>query len=199
LTVVALEAELKKFRSSELFQDVVWQRSCVLAVPRIVKTRLLVLEGKDFRREFKKTFERYFMLGRKFAPENIIKGNPLENVKRALMDMFLTDMPPGQRLASVMSLHGVKLFFGSYLLSAAYDGNFIVYHEGVLEGIRECLPHLARQVKLPPEISEPEPYFEFNDICQSIKDLLGFNNLAEVHEFFWHGHDEKWFVRSPKD
>ncbi len=192
-----LDAEIKNFRSSEFFQDVIWQRTCVLALPRII-TRLLPLEKEQFRTEFYRTFEKYIMLGRmgSRAIDAIFDNNSVENIKRKLMDMFQSDLPPLRRLESITSLNGIDLFFGSYLLSASHDGAFIVYQDDVLNGVKESLPNLAEVLKLPGSISELEEYFDFNDVCRAIRELLGFKSLAEVHEFFWHRHKQGRFVES---
>ena len=140
------------------------------------------------------------MLGRMSsrAIDAIFDNNSVQDIKRRLMDMFQSDLPPLRRLESITSLSGIDLFFGSYLLAASHDGAFIVYHDNVLNGVKESLPKLAELLKLPTSISRSEEYLDFNDVCKAIRELLGFKSLAEVHEFFWHGHKLGRFVKSSR-
>ncbi len=180
---------LQPFRKSKYFKDVVRQRIAVLTIPRVVK-ELLGLKDKDFFHEFKQMFLKYFMLGTmsETAINSIIQYNNIADIKQRLKDLFLTDMPPDKKLKSIMMLKNVGLFFGTSLLSTACHGNFVIYHEKVLEGIKE----LDCTWMTVDRVDTSESYFPFNDICKALKEMYEFKSLGEVHEFFWHGKDTGW-------
>lgn len=188
--IKSLDELLKKFRTSESFKGVVGQRIATLTVPRIVREKLLGLDDIQFLNEFKKLFYNYFMLGRmgETALNNILDNNDVAILKQKLIDLFLSDISPSKKLKSVMELKHVGLFFGTSLLSAACQGEFIIYHEKVFKGIEEL-----ECTWIPIDIVDTsESYFAFNDICKALKEMYSFKSLGEVHEFFWHGKDINW-------
>lgn len=181
---------IKAFRKSKHFRDVVGQKITTLTVPRIVREKLLGLDDIEFLNEFESMFINYFMLGRmgETALKNILNSNNVAKIKQKLIDLFLTNMSPEKKLKSIMELKQVGLFFGTSLLSASSDGEFVIFHEKVLEGIKEL-----KCTWMPLDtVDTCESYFAFNDICKALKEFYGFKSLGEVHEFYWHGKDSNW-------
>jgi len=179
---------LKKFRKTEYYhRDVLWHDLRVKILKPILTEKLVNLSEAEFKNLLQ---SEWFMQPR--IPQQIdeiIKSNGLCEIKLRLLNLFLGQSPINERLQAVLDLRGIGLYIASQLLSAV-DNDYIIYHEKVLEGIRDILPDL--EDILPNEISDAEKYLYFNEICKSIKDTFGFKSLGEVHEFFWHGHDTNW-------
>ncbi len=182
---------IDKFRKSHYFKHVVSRRIAEITVPRVMKNRLLKLDEQSFRKEFDELFEQYFMLGRmrRRALSNILNYNKISDIKKALDDLFLKDKTVKEKLESITELKNISWFFGTSLLAVAYNGEYIIYHDNVYEGIVNSNCINKNHMK---PVKSSESYLAFNDICKAIQESYKFTCLAEVHEFFWHGKITDW-------
>lgn len=187
-----VEDLLRKFRrESEFFQDVLGQELAISVIPSLISNVLLKLDGSDFEEKFVEIFKTYTMLKpRTLRP--LLRKNPPSEIKWRLLDVFFGSKSPLERLKSLMELEGAGFFFGTTLLSIAYEGAFIIYEDKLLKGIESLLLHLTEDWAGMKQVNTPERYMMFNELCKVIKKNYGFKSLAEVHEFFWHGYDSKW-------
>jgi hypothetical protein len=181
---------LEKYRATEYhYPDIVWQDVRVKYLKPILIEEMVNLSVARFEELL---LSEWFMSPR--LPEQTISGithgNDFNEVKLRLLDLFLGKRSLKDRLQDVMDLKGIGPYIASQFLSAV-DVTFIIYHENVLEGIQELLPHLEVWGMLP-TVQNAEDYLKFNEVCRSIKERFNFNSLGEVHEFFWHGHKNEW-------
>lgn len=183
---------LKKFRSIEYhYADVIWHDVRAKRLKEIVTEKLTDMTRDEFRNLFLGSL---FMKPR--IPEqtisDIISQNDFNGVKLRILDLFLGTRPVKERIQNLMKLKGVGPYIASQLVAGIGDSEYVVYHENVIEGIKDLLPHLVDWNLFDLNVSTAEEYLRFNEVCKSIKKIFGFISLGEVHEFFWHGHDSKW-------
>lgn len=182
---------LKKYRSTEYhYPDVVWHDLRV----KTLKPKLTMGFANITKDEFKSLLlSEWFMKPR--VPEqqidDIITNNDFNEVKLRFLDLFLGKGSFEKRFQAVLELCGVGPYIASQLLSAV-DNEYVIYHEKVLEGIRDALPHLVDWGIVPNKVTNASEYIKYNEVCKSIKEIFGFKNLGEIHEFFWHGFDSNW-------
>ena len=154
-------------------------------VRRIILERIIEFNEDDFR----EIMEKYFMLGRmgETSIEYILRNNDFNDIKFRLLNLFVGTKPIAERFKAFLEIKGIDLFYGSHFLRAVGEDDYVIYHEDVLEGIRDLLPEIA-----PERVRTVEEYLSFNDLCKEIRDAYGFRDLGELHEFFWHGHKNEW-------
>ena len=183
---------LKKFRSIEYhYTDVIWHDVRAKRLKEIVTEKLPDMTRDEFKN---------LLLGNLFMkpriPEqtinDIINQNDFNEVKLKILDLFFGTKPIKERIQNLMKLKGVGPYIASQLVAGIEDDEYVVYHENVIEGIKDLLPHLVDWNLFDLNVSTAEEYLRFNEVCRSIKKIFGFISLGEVHEFFWHGHDSKW-------
>lgn len=187
---MSLSDLLKAFRTTEYpYSDIVWQDIRVKYLKPILTEEMVHLSVTSFKELL---LSEWFMNPR--LPEQTIsritQGNDFNEMKLRLLDLFLGTRSLRDRLQDVMDLKGVGPYIASQFLSAV-DDTFIIYHENVLEGIQELLPHLEGWGMLP-TVQNAEDYLKFNEVCRSIKERFNFKSVGEVHEFFWHGLNNEW-------
>jgi hypothetical protein len=190
--VMDLMKLLDQFRRLEYhYADVVWHDMRANKLKPLLTEKLADMTRDEFKNLL---LSNLFMPAR--IPEqvvnDIITKNDFNNVKIRLLDLFLGTRSIKERIQSVMNLAGIGPYIASQLLSSVKPDEYTVYHQNVVEGIKDLLPHLVDWEILEMNVSTAEQYLNFNEICTSIKRRFGFKSLGEVHEFFWHGHDSKW-------
>jgi len=181
---------IEKFRRTEHYLDVIWQDiRRVLFKPKL--ERLADMDENEFK---KLMLSELFMRPRlgEAHIDKILSENDFREIKIRLMNLLFGRGPLEDRLRAVIELKHVGPYIASQFLSLISD-DYIIYHEKVLDGIRSLLPELAKWLGLPERVRTAEEYIHFNTICAIIKEYFGFRSLGEVHEFFWHGHDQGWF------
>ena len=177
---------LRGFRDSDTYQHIIYVQ---YFAPKKVR-KIITEEILDFDEErFRDIMAEYFMLGRmgEQAIDYILRNNDFNDVKFRLLNLFVGKKPIVERFKAFLEIKGIDLFFGTHFLRATGEDDFVIYHDYVLKGIKELLPKIA-----PNRVETVEEYMDFNDLCKEIRDIYGFKDLGELHEFFWHGYKNKW-------
>jgi hypothetical protein len=183
---------LEQFRKAEYhYPDVIWHdiRSVKLK-PKLTR-ELVNMTAQEFKG---------LLLSNLFLPktvskqraDTIIEENDFNEVKLKLFDMFLGVRSFKERLQTVLDIEGFEPGVASQLLSAVNPEEYTIYHKNVVKGIEDFLTHIVDWELVELNVKTAEHYIDFNELCKSIKNNLGFTTLGELHEFFWHGHMSGW-------
>jgi hypothetical protein len=183
---------LERFRMAEYhYPDVIWHDIRSVKLKPKLTTELANLTAEQFKE---------LLLSKLFLPksitketaETIITENDFNLVKLRLLDLFLGASDFKQSLQAVLDLKGFDACIVSQLLAAINNQEYTIYHEHVVNGIEDFLTHVVDWQLIELNVKTAEDYVDFNELCISIRNNMGFRNLGELHEFFWHGHNSGW-------
>ena len=183
---------LERFRKAEYhYPDVIWHDIRSTKLKPKLTAELANLTAEQFKA---------LLLSNLFLPksisketaETIVSKNDFNLVKLRLLDLFLGASDFKQSLQAVLDLKGFNACIVSQLLAAINNQEYTIYHEHVVSGIEDFLAHVVDWQIVELNIQTAENYIDFNELCISIKNNMGFRSLGELHEFFWHGHNSGW-------
>jgi hypothetical protein len=183
---------LERFRMAEYhYPDVIWHDIRSVKLKPKLTTELANLTAEQFKE---------LLLSKLFLPksitketaETIITENDFNLVKLRLLDLFLGVSDFKKSLQAVLDLKGFDACIVSQLLAAINNQEYTIYHEHVVNGIEDFLTHVVDWQLIELNVKTAEDYVDFNELCISIRNNMGFRNLGELHEFFWHGHNSGW-------
>jgi hypothetical protein len=118
--------------------------------------------------------------------------------KSIWVNLILGTEPIEKRIEKSLTINGVGIYTMSMILSATNDDNeYILYHKNLILAIKELYDKFQMYetsicINEINTINSTKKYIKFNELCKVLRDKFGFNNLDELHEFLWHGHDTKW-------
>jgi hypothetical protein len=183
---------LERFRMTEYhYPDVIWHDIRSTKLKPKLTAELANLTAEQFKA---------LLLSNLFLPKSISKetaqtivsGNDFNLVKLRLLDLFLGASDFKQSLQAVLDLKGFDACIVSQLLAAINNQEYTIYHEHVVSGIEDFLAHVVDWQLVELNVQTAEHYIDFNELCISIQNNMGFRSLGELHEFFWHGHNSGW-------
>jgi len=176
------------FRSSDYYKDVVWQSFGALHAP-IEVNELLEESLDEFRAKFSKFLLKFTMIRSRTYDPILSKISKVKEVRNALTEIFHKRLNPQESFEAIKNIPGSGIFFSSTILSLAFAGRYIVFSDGVWNGFESLFPLLEEQIEKP---NNYRLYLQFQHMCEAIADVYGFESMAELHEFLWHGHDTNW-------
>jgi hypothetical protein len=183
---------LERFRMAEYhYPDVIWHDIRSVKLKPKLTTELANLTAEQFKE---------LLLSNLFLPksitketaETIVSENDFNLVKLRLLDLFVGVSDFKQSMQAVLDLKGFDACIVSQLLAAINNQDYTIYHEHVVNGIEDFLTHVVDWQLIELNVKTAENYIDFNELCISIKNNMGFRSLGELHEFFWHGHNSGW-------
>lgn len=176
---------IEKFRKSDIYQDVLWQKFRIRKLKPILTEKLPEMNEEEFRTLLKD--KENFMPpagGWDARLRQVMAQNDFNEIKSRLISLFCGKDSIEYRLQAVMGLNGFGPFITSQLLSAI-DDQFIIYHGRLVENMKKLLPRFGANIEIR-LVRDAKEYLRFNEICKIIRDAFCFNSLGELHEFFWH-------------
>ena len=75
------------------------------------------------------------------------------------------------------------------MLALATWGDYILFEETLLDGLKEFTPTIAENLK---PVKGLDTHFDFMSACRVIAEAYRFTSLAELHDFLWNGEDTGW-------
>ena len=183
---------LERFRMTEYhYPDVIWHDIRSVKLKPKLTSELANLTAEQFKE---------LLLSKLFLPksvtketaETIVSENDFNLVKLRLLDLFVGVSDFKQSMQAVLDLKGFDACIVSQLLAAINNQDDTIYHEHVVNGIEDFLTHVVDWQLIELNVKTAENYIDFNELCISIKNNMGFRSLGELHEFFWHGHKSGW-------
>jgi len=136
---------------------------------------------------------REFLVGKTMLTEKtvapILARNTVEEVREAFSTLLNDDSTVYDALDAVWQLDGAGPYFSTYMLALATAGNYILYEETLLQGMKEFAPTIAENLS---PVKDLDTYFGFMSACRVVVEAYRFTSLAELHDFLWHGKDTGW-------
>jgi len=122
------------------------------------------------------------MLGKYRDLVEVVVGNDVKNLKTLMKTAFYVNSTyEGLKdLVVKLGIKGLNEFFLTQFLMFTHDGQYMPYYEEVLRNLEKTFPWLMKR------IGGVSNYEEYNQLCKIVKDSYGFQDLAEVFEYFSH-------------